>query len=48
MNSDNRNIENMQIYLTDECVKGRIRSIAFNIDDCSDYIIKATYTITGD
>ena len=48
MNSDNRNIENMQIYLTDECVWGLIRSIAFNIDDCSDCIIKATYTITKD
>lgn len=27
--NDSRNIENMQIYLTDECVKGLIRSIAF-------------------
>lgn len=34
MNSDNRNIENMQIYLTDECAKGLIRSIAFHIHDC--------------
>lgn len=27
--NDSRNIENMQIHLTDECVKGLIRSIAF-------------------
>lgn len=28
MNSDSHNVKNMQIYLTDECVKGLIRSIA--------------------
>lgn len=29
--NDSRNIENMQIYLTDECVKGLVRSIAFTM-----------------